>query len=297
MTKRHDAATTALRKQKRLEREAAGYGLKPGDAAARAWLEENLDHLPEHAPLRADSLDGKALHDKVDAESSEAVTKPPARVSKKDAPDFDEAVGLINDWDGAGAPPATKAQTEEWVRMATDLVRVLGPLSGYRGLLPLARLPERGVDFEVSATTIAALPALQALHRALLPGWRAIVRSWFERCAVYRIEARQRQLPARKAEAAGWLPPRSVPNGTALLETLRRNPPELMHGLPEGLTAAMLDHLAQHVTRGGGGRNGGYTPDTATAMAEKWATSPDAFEAELHRIAHRKHGRRERGNS
>ncbi|HEX4336292.1 MAG TPA: hypothetical protein VH062_10290 [Polyangiaceae bacterium] len=151
--------------------------------------------------------------------------------------------------------------------------------------MPVARLPPV-TAFAIDGGTIAALPQLRELHLALFPGWRGILRSWFEQRVLGRVETRQRSIPRRQRLADGTAAPfdareRSVQGAESLLKALRSNPRPGVGDVPTGLTPHMLDHLADHANLGKGGRNGGYTVAKAVELAETWAADPAAFERVL----------------
>jgi hypothetical protein len=145
--------------------------------------------------------------------------------------------------------------------------------------------------------TIAALPALEALHRALCPGWRGILRDWFESHALARKEAKQRTIPSRLRIADGsiapfGMPPRAPSTGADLLATLRANPADLMGEIPSGLTSEILDALARGVSRKTGGE--GWTPETAVELAELGAVDSHALAKEMQRRELAKEKRQEK---
>lgn len=230
---------------------------------------------------------------------------PPARVNRADAPaDFDAELGLILEASPDPDPVPDDAARARWVYLTTALVPLLGSTSAYRALMPIATPPDDhflAAARTVSPRLVAALPELEALHRKLLPGWREIVENWLAAHALRRVEDRQRALrepEARAGKRVNMMAPRQVETGAALLNILRTNPAELMRGVPELLTAQMLDHLAQGVQRSKGGRRGGWTPKTAMAMLDRWLAEPKAFGESLKRreSAKKKRARRARRN-
>lgn len=275
---------------------------------AEEWLAEHAADLPadELQPIRARELrdgDNSANHeraerliieridggDEAEAEADEdGAAAAPARVSKKDAPQFDEEIGRIPEWE---LPDTSKPDERSNLEIERELQRwgelaerVSARLKELAATVPDAIAPVREGNREAAAQwhvhVAPGLAALEELNRVLWPhGWRSILRDWFEQRALARVEARQRELPSRRAQPFA-LPPRDLPNASLMLEILQRNPPNLMGEIPAGLTPEILESLAPHVVRGAGGRNGGWTPETAVLLAEKCASDP----AELRRV-------------
>lgn len=284
--------------------------------------EEWLASLPESEraaippaelrPERASSLDeavgdGGMVRHEVTAQREPVPAAP--RVNKGDAPpDYDPVLGLVVEWD---AEPRAELDDDDEKRrlvgMATDLVQRLGPVSAYpAGVLPLARvdIPEDVSGVHIDDRLRDAIPALEALHRALFPGWRAIVRNWLESHARAKIEAKYRVAwkdvdlvpgvgDGTQKTLTGQMPRTRPPNGADILATIRRNPPELMGNIPEGLSPEMLDYLAGVVTRTGKGA-GGYTPAKAIEKLEEWTAKPEKFRDDASIDARKKHTRRRR---
>ena len=136
---------------------------------------------------------------------------------------------------------------------------------------------------------------VEALHRVLFPGWRGAILDWLRTKAEAKVEDRYRGSWEKDAEAArgafqngptdtrqfNVMPRRNVLNATALLATLKRlcaSPPDpgWRYGLPEGLTAEMLEWLAMMVQRKAG-KGAGYTPEVAAQKAAEWAEDPRGY--------------------
>jgi hypothetical protein len=109
-----------------------------------------------------------------------------------------------------------------------------------------------------------------------------------------RAERPQRELRAGDGPRVNLMPARPASDGAALLAQLKRNPPELMGEIPEGLTSKILDYLAARVNRTPGGRRGGWTPAKAVELAELWAAEPDVFAAVQREVKKRVESRTKR---
>jgi hypothetical protein len=212
-----------------------------------------------------------------DTDQATVVTATAQRVNRGEAPgDFDEGLGLIREWEGAiNESIASQADVERLVRLATDVIRRLGPVSQYCGHLPDATtLPDLKRLPTVPARSLRrALPALERLHRALFPGWRAFVLQWLEQVALEKIETRHR--PLRSGPWVNLAPAREVPTAAGVLETLRANPRE---PVPVGLTEAALRFASELVVRSAGGIPG-HTPEKTLELIEGWVQQPDTSEA------------------
>lgn len=192
---------------------------------------------------------------------------PPPKVSRTIADNapkyYDQQLGLV--MPGPPDPAPTAEEQQRWLDAATALVPLLGSVSGYRDVMPLARLnPENYAKPRVGARLARALPELEALRRKLLPGWREIVLSWLQAHADKRVEDQYRpafanRKPVNRAghvrywnEAAreeqeglvNLAAQVELCTGEQLLEQLRSNPPELMGSIPSKLTAEVLDAAA-----------------------------------------------------
>lgn len=298
---------------------------------AREWWERHGKDLPppEPRPQRAVELQYNAGFSAGEADD---VPPPPPRTNATDATKikgYDAELGLVADdlQPAPERPEVPAGAAERWVRIATDVIRMLGPTSAYGPHLPVSRLDEPDKLPKIPPSILAALPELEALHRRLRPGWREIVLGWFQERRRQRLEERYRaeydkkidrvlrqagivgerqevthderwelvRLHARRLRGrmpiVNTMPPRHVPSAADLLATLRRNPAELMGDIPEGLTAEILEALGSEI---GGGRSGGYKPEKALELAEKWAADPKLAAREIARKRRAKETRRRR---